>query len=580
MKIFIVLTSILVLNTSCKSDNITLTENNTNIHKKIQALSERAPEPFDQLHKPFNFPLVLSGNFGELRPNHFHSGIDFKTQGKINQPINCAYDGYVSKISISGGGYGRALYVTHPSIGLTTVYAHLNKYAPKIDSLVTAEQHRLKTFDINLSFNPNNIIVTKGEIIAYSGNSGHSFGPHLHMEIRHTESGDALDPLPYFKNLIKDNTAPIAHNISLFPVMGQGCVNSTNIPSHKIIKSSENLEFNAWGKVYPAIKANDYMNDTHNVFGVKHLILKVDGEEVYHRIIDRFKFNATRAINTLVDYYELNKNGSWYMHTKIPESKPLGCMIESSPNNGIIDIIEERAYKCEFILKDEHQNSTSIKFTINGVKEKIQPHHIIGKEIKYNISDTINFNGLNAIFYEYCFYDNINLNIEHKESNEYLSPIYSIGNMSIPIAQSYRIAIDITNDKLTDKEKYCIVRINKGKQYAIRSLYRDGKMIAYVNRFGSYAVSQDITSPKINPYNEKNWAKSGIITFKISDNLSGIKKYYGTIDGQWVMFEADTKNSIISYNSKNKKLKGKHTIKINVIDYCNNNASYTKNIVW
>ena len=152
--------------------------------------------------------------------------------------------------------------------------------------------------------------------------------------------------------------------------------------------------------------------------------------------------------------------------------------------------------------------------------------------------------------------------------------------MSIPIAQSYRIAIDITNDKLTDKEKYCIVRINKGKQYAIRSLYRDGKMIAYVNRFGSYAVSQDITSPKINPYNEKNWAKSGIITFKISDNLSGIKKYYGTIDGQWVMFEADTKNSIISYNSKNKKLKGKHTIKINVIDYCNNNASYTKNIVW
>ena len=137
----------------------------------LETLKERAPQATAELHRPFDFPLYLSGNFGELRSNHFHGGIDFKTQGTIGHPIHCADDGYVSQISVSGGGYGRAIYVVHPSTGLNTVYGHVDRFAPNIDSVVNARQYQLETFAINMRFDENDFPVKKGDIIAYSGNA-------------------------------------------------------------------------------------------------------------------------------------------------------------------------------------------------------------------------------------------------------------------------------------------------------------------------------------------------------------------------------------------------------------------------
>ena len=569
---------------SCQNSNES--EKTEKSEKTNKTLSERAPQQIVSLHRPFDFSLVLSGNFGELRSNHFHSGIDFKTQGEIRKPIHCAYDGYVSQVSVSGGGYGRALYITHPEIGLTTVYAHIDQYAPKIDSIVRTEQYRRETFEINLKFPPDRIKVTSGEIIALSGNSGHSFGPHLHMEVRHTETGDALDPLPYFKSYIVDDVAPRGHKLVLYPYARKGMVEKSFSPDYRTINSSEKIEFNAWGLVCPAIRANDYMTNTHNVYGVKYMTLKVDGVEVYKRIIDRFQFGATRAINTLVDYRDLMESDVWNMHTRIPESKPLGCMVESSLPNGAIDINTQRKYECEFVLADEYGNTTTIPFVINGVPSEITSEPMLGKLIRYNGEDTINCDKLNVCFFEGCLYEDMHVLVSTKNSNQenvsrYCSSVYTIGDIDNPIGRSYRVEFDINEEKSKSK-KYVVVRVGKNGDVACRSLCKEGKVVAYVSRFGDYAVTTDEKAPSITPVNSQNWSSLGKITYRISDNLSGIKRYRGVIDGKWVMFEADTKNSIITYELDSKQIKKglSHQVDIEVVDYCGNESKVTNNFEW
>lgn len=551
---------------------------------KLEPSNERAPKPSAQLHRPFDFPLFLSGNFGELRANHFHGGIDFKTQGTTGHPIHCADDGYVSQVSVSGGGYGRAVYVTHPTTGLTTVYAHIDRFSPIIDKIVKARQYEIETFAITMRFEADELPVKKGEVIAYSGNSGYSFGPHLHMEVRHTASGDALDPLPYFKNLLADNVPPMAHAIMLYPHKDKGSVNGSKNATYQNHQPGESHSFNAWGMVYPALRANDYMSDVHNVYGVKHLTLTVDGKEVYRRTIDRFRTGATRAINTLVDYSDLNNTGNWNMHTYIPQSKPLGCMVESSLNGGAVNINEERVYRCEFALTDEYGNTTLVPFTIYGQKHDIASTAPQGKLVKLNTNDTISLDGLTLNFYEGGFYEDIYIDVTKQDTAPSYSAIYSIGqdNSDNPIARAYRIAIKIDNDTVGDKTKYCLTRVNGNHKSHINSRYKNGEMVGYVNRFGHYTVTTDIVAPKLYPINQALWGASGVVKYHISDNFSGIKQYRGEIDGRWVMFEADNKNSVITFAlDPNKVTRGKtHDVKITATDNCGNTSTQSHRFTW
>lgn len=580
LNISIISTLVVLFTTACSSssqdESIKLKPYN------MAPLSERAPQSIS-LHRPFDFPLLLSGNFGELRANHFHGGIDFKTQGTVGHPIHCADDGYVSQISVSGGGFGRAIYVTHPATGLTTVYGHLDDFAPDIKSIVTARQYELETFAITMRFPADKIPVKKGDIIAFSGNSGYSFGPHLHMEVRHTASGDALDPLPYFKEHISDNVAPSSQALILYPHKDEGRVNGTKNAVYVNTSPGFTPNFYAWGKVYPAIRANDYMTDSHNIYGVKHLVLKVDGNEVYRRTIDRFHIASTRAINTLVDYKDLNTTDNWNMYTHIPQSKPLGCMIESSLEGGAVNINEQRAYKCEFIMTDEYGNSSTVPFIINGIKTNIEPvATALGKLIKHNSIDTISSGGLTLKFYEGSFYDDTHVEVKQQESKWFNTPLYSIGNPAIPMARSYRMAIKLTNDTLSDKSKYCIVRVNGSYLGAITSRYNNGEMVGYASRMGDYAVTTDLQAPTINAINVHSWGSYGVITFSISDNLSGIKSYRGTIDGKWVMFEADNKNSLVAFKLTPDKVEkgGNHEVTLTVTDNCGNTNTKTHKFVW
>ena len=158
---------------------------------------------------PFDFPLLLSANFGELRPNHFHNGLDIKTGGVTGKPIHSVAEGYVSRVMVLHGGYGQALFVTHPN-GFTSVYGHVVSFAPKIQEYVRKYQYEHETFVCDIRIGPDMLPVGKGEIIALSGNEGASAGPHLHLELRRNDNGDYVDPMPYFRKYLKDDRPPVA----------------------------------------------------------------------------------------------------------------------------------------------------------------------------------------------------------------------------------------------------------------------------------------------------------------------------------------------------------------------------------
>jgi hypothetical protein len=238
---------------------------------------------------------------------------------------------------------------------------------------VRDEQYSRETFSIDLNFAPDEIPVNRGEIIGISGNAGSSGGPHLHMDVRDTATENPLDPLEYYRDRISDNIAPQVRQLALFPAEGGVVENSTSAPK-LLSPETFSTPIHAWGRVYPGIKAYDRMTGTSNIYGIKYLTLTVDGDTIYNRVIDRFSFDTTKAINTLVHYPETVTSGSWIMTTRIPASNPLPDIVKAH-NNGIIDINEERPYNLEWIMRDEHGNVERQSMTIIG-KRTIIPAEI------------------------------------------------------------------------------------------------------------------------------------------------------------------------------------------------------------
>jgi murein DD-endopeptidase MepM/ murein hydrolase activator NlpD len=330
-----------------------------------------------EMVSPLDIPLFLSGNFGELRNNHFHSGLDFKTQGVTGIPVNSVKDGHISRVSVSPYGYGNALYIDHPD-GTTSVYGHLERFVPNIESLVRDSQYQKETFAVNLYFPPGKLPIKKGERIAWSGNTGGSGGPHLHFEFRETDSEKIIDPLPYFKSKILDTRPPEIRGIMLFPQQGKGIVNgkTENQPvaliKDKAGRQSIAQTITAWGAIGVGIKAYDRMNGVANIYGVNEIILKVEGKEVYHSVMNRFSFDDTRYLNTFIDWQEWTENKSFYMKSFTDPGNRLG--VNQALSNGIIYINEEKTYHLEYILKDIYGNQSMLNFSITGSQSAI-PHN-------------------------------------------------------------------------------------------------------------------------------------------------------------------------------------------------------------
>lgn len=535
-----------------------------------------------QYRSPLDIPLILSANFGELRPNHFHSGIDLKTQGVVDKPVFSIEDGYVSRISVSPSGYGLALYVDHPKTGHTSVYGHLNSYAPKIAEYIKNKQYELEKFRVDITLDQAELPVKRGDLIAYSGNTGSSGGPHVHFEIRESETQKALDALEYYKSHIKDGQAPLVKGIAVYPINGKGVVNNNNQPLRKAIRLSPKGGYTpskdtiqAWGTIGLGIYANDKMTGTSNIYGVKIVRLLCDEKEVFSSDISSVDFDQTRMINSLTDFdYWYNKK-TFYMKSFIEPGNKLP--IYKAVNNGYIDINEERKYIFKYELEDLYGNKTSYTLNIQGKKQSIPESEKCTLVMGWNQNNRYITESFSLLIPKEYLYDDLCFVLNQTKGAKYLSDIYQVNNKHVPLNSYCDMMIKMTKDSLTNKSQYGIVSLKGNKEYWVGGTYSDGHIIARIRELGNtYAVSTDTKAPVITPVLPAKWVAQKEIKIRLADNKSGIASYKGTIDSNFVLFEHDVKSSVYSYKFDSKRLKKgqNHKLIFTATDACGNTATY------
>ena len=533
----------------------------------------------NEIGKPIDFSMVLSSNFGELRPNHFHSGLDFKTQGVINKNIYAVADGYVSRIGVNAGGYGLVLYVDHPALGYTSVYGHLNKFNAPIASFVKQQQYAKESYTIDLSNLSDTLFqVKKGDVIAYSGNTGSSGGPHLHFEIREIKGERPIDPLLFYKNSISDTEKPVIKGISIYQLdLDSNIVlNSRYLPIASINKDKN---INAWGNIGFGINAIDKMTGTTNIYGVKSIDLFCDDELIFSYNITQIDFGTTRMINSLTDYDYWKRNKQYFVKSMIDAGNLLDVVDQNQI--GYVDINEEKIYNMKYVLKDIYDNTTSLLFNIEGKKVTINKK--TNNIFYHNHSNRYSENGLTIYLPANTLSSNIILQPSNKNSNEYFSDIYTLGDKFVPSITKFPVSVQLKNDTLENKNNYGIVTINdKGKMSWVGGDYENGCIFTYFNELGNdIAISVDSISPTITPVNPEKWSTNKKIVVKLSDNLSGIKSFKGTIDGEYALFQHDIKSSLYTYIfDPNRISRGDHTLHFEAVDRAGNKSTYEYNFTY
>ena len=537
-----------------------------------------------QLRKPMDIPVLLSGNFGELRSNHFHSGIDFKTQGVEGKPIHSVQDGYVSRISVSPWGYGNGLYITHPD-GTTTVYGHLQKFSQKITAYLKEKQYEQESFNVNLSLTPDELPVKEGELVALSGNTGSSGGPHLHFEVRDTETEEPMDPIEYYKDLIKDTPAPKIQGIMVYSMPGKGVVNGSRRKlelkpvTAKNGKQTLTGKIEAWGEIGLAVKGYDYMDNTSNIYGIKDITLTADSQVIFHSNLDRFAFDESRYLNSFTDFEEWKEHRSFYIKSFVDPGNRLRFI--ESLNRGILTIDEPRTYHLTYQLADAFGNTTQLSIQIEGKEQPIPEVDTENTELFHWWSDNrFGAKGIRLTIPKGNLYDDLYFHYSVKEDSAALGATHILHNKPVAFHKSAKLSLRLQTDTLENKQQYGIVRLQNGRRSWTGGVYRNGWVDADIKEMGSYTLGQDLVPPTITPLNPATWVSKQAIALRLSDNLSGVQTYRGEIDGQYVLFEMNSKSVITYHFDKERLARGKHTLKLVVTDACGNQSTYTYPFTW
>ena len=530
--------------------------------------------PKDYFAPPLKIPIILSGTFGELRSNHFHSGLDIKTQGKEGIAIYAPADGYVARIKVSQYGFGKAMYIKHPN-GYTTVYAHLKKFIPNIQQYVKGVQYKKESYYTgNLFPKPEKFPVKKGELIGYTGDTGGSGGPHLHYEIRDTKTEHIINPM-FFGLVPKDDKSPTIQKLIAYPLNNNSRINnsaSKSILSFKKIAENKYVseKITANGEIGFGISVFDRLNGALNKNGIYSLEMKVNGSRVYYHDVETFSFAESKYINLLIDYkhYKTYKNRVQKTH-KVKTNRLK--IYENLVNNGKILIEDNASYNVEIIAKDFKKNSSSIKIPIRGVNNNLlfqekdtTAYKISSKEFNKFTQNNLTIAFPKNTFYEDCFID---FSID--------KGVAKIHNPTIPLDKRYTLTFNTSF--LNDKQKQQVYIANvSNKKYPryTNTKKKTEKVYTTTKLLGDYMLKFDTKKPSIQLYNfkDKQWlTKNKTLKIKIKDTETGIKNYRATIDGNWVLMEYNHKKGILTYDFNDKKLVGsKHLFKLVVSDNVGN----------
>lgn len=537
-----------------------------------------------ELLNPFDFPILLSGNFGELRSDHFHAGIDFKTQGAEGKTVRAVEDGYVARIVVSPWGYGNALYLNH-SGGITGVYGHLRQFAAPVEAYVKEQQYAQESFSVDLSLPPEQFPVRKGQAIALSGNSGSSAGPHLHLEIRDTESGVLYDPMEYYKDRINDKRPPEIRGVLVCPVEGLGVVEGKN-RKKEIKLSAKNGKYmpvepiEAWGEIALAIQAYDRMDATSNIYGLRRLAMAVDSQAVFSSHIDRLSPDESRYINSFIDYERWKERRLFYMKTFVEPGNRLSFI--NSVGRGIVRIDRERTYRIAFRLRDIYGNLTQYTLAIKGKKQDIPAPDTQGEYFHWKSENRFGAKGIRLSIPAGSLYDDIYFKYAVQEKTAPApAAVHTLHKPTVALHKEARLSLRLQGDTLGGKQQYGLVRMQNKRAVWIGGVYRNGWIESGVRSFGDYTIMRDTTPPVITPVEPATWTSKQRITFRVSDNLSGVQTFRGEIDGQFVLFEFDGKKNLIAYRFDPSRLaRGSHRLTFSLTDACGNRATCNHSFTW
>ncbi|TVZ51823.1 M23 family metallopeptidase [Dokdonia sp. Hel_I_53] len=533
--------------------------------------------PKNYFVNPLDGAMIIAGTFGELRSNHFHSGLDLKTERREGLPVYASASGIVTRIKISHYGYGKAIYILHPN-GYTTVYAHLKNFCPEIEDYVKAAQYKKESFEIELFPTQGELRVSKGEIIAYSGNTGGSAGPHLHFEIR-DKNARPMNPL-LFGLVAKDTRKPIIQELIAYPIGNQSAINKDGNPTSLRLTQKKDGNYqaesvNATGTLGFAVGTIDQLDLANNKNGIYSITTTVNGETNFEIKMNKFSFAETRYLNRMIDYGLYKDKRKRVQKLFIEKNNPLSIYTKEK-DNGLLNVSNGLSYQYHISLKDFEGNETKITIPITGTNDSILSPRKIKETEDYVYSDqgySFNEGKFEVYIPKGALYDDTFINLTVSGDKLFLHEDV------VPVHKNIIVSYDLSDYKEDDREKLYLGRHNwKDDIYYVRSRIVGDKLQIGTRTFGTYSLAKDTAPPKIEPKNFKKgkWmSKYRYLTLKISDQDSGIKGYRATVNGKFILLEYDPKTNILTHDFNDGIIKDvKNDFKLVVTDNVGNSAIF------
>ncbi len=535
---------------------------------------------------PLDIPMMLSGNFGEFRSNHFHTGIDIKTQGVSGKTLRAVADGYISRINISPTGYGKALYINHPN-GYTSVYAHMKSFTDEIEEYILEQQYETETFKIEHYPDSSLFKFKQGDIIGLSGNTGFSGGPHLHFEIRETLSEHPINPL-LFDFDIKDNIAPIIKGIRFYPDNEGSVDGSFNEKSYPVKSSGKNIyklekdTINVSGSIGIGIHTIDKMIGVSNTFSVYAIKIKSDGELIYHHEMDELDFEFNRYVNCHMDYKLFVKN-RWKYHKCFPaDNNPLAFY--RLPGHRIF-LQEGERRQITIEVSDIDGNTAIVQYVLKGIKPSPKAvdstHDALFIATKDN---SFQSDGFEVIFPKGVLYNDLEFHFsEQAKTKNNKSKTYILQDRYTPIQDNIFISIALAKED-SASSKIKLYNLNKKGRYNVCTTTVNGQIVTGQSKsLGQFVLKEDTTSPVITlkKFPKTASSKNSYISFSLTDDLSGIHKVTGYVDGKWLKIAHNASKTVAFGWLKELDLEpGSHAFSLKVEDECGNISEFFQTFTW
>lgn len=527
--------------------------------------------PQNYFRNPLNIPMQLAANFGAVRSNHFHMGLDLRTNSQENLPVVAAADGYVSRIKVERYGFGNAVYITHPN-GYTTVYAHVNKYFSGLDDYVKERQYKDEKWEQDITFSPGQFPVTKGQIIALSGNTGGSAGPHLHFEIRDTKTEECINPLLFGFN-IPDRIAPVVSGLYWYDrrfstyepgangiaIKKEGSAYTTDI----IQVTSPEISF--------AVKATDKANQGFSI-GIYQAELLLDGNLIYSFSINKVSYDDTRYQNGCIDYTKFSRDKMSIQHlSELPGVRLKNY--NSSGNTGIIHLEDDSIHNIEIIIKDVNGNTSRLVTKVRYDRNSPQVTSS-DKLVKPNEGKTIRIENAEITLSKNAVYDAINFKMNENPASHALAVSNTIVLQTsyIPVHEQYTLKIK-PNRKLSSEEKNKVVMLfDYGSDTdAVKGKWNGDWVEGEFNRFGTAVLLLDESLPSVSAVlKEGALIGSSALRLKGTTKVGDIVSFRAELDGKWLRFARVKDDFVYVFDEKCPKGSGLHTLKVTTTNTAGN----------